>query len=69
MAKVTKANVHLTHVGVTVDVLYEIRRAMRILRRAEKIIVTEHRAIKRKQKQSQEWAESKRIHEHESSKL
>jgi hypothetical protein len=55
-------------VGTTVDVLYEIRRAMRVLRRAEKIIVTEHRAVKRKFKQSQEWAEAKRIREHEAGK-
>lgn len=61
--KLTKANAHLVHVGTTVDVLYEIRRAMRVLRRAEKIIVTEHRAIKRKFKLSQEWRESQRIKE------
>lgn len=61
--KVTKANLHLHPVGLTYDVLYEIRRAMRILRRAEKMITAEHRAAKRKFKQSQEWAESKRIKE------
>ena len=48
-------------VGLTYDVLYEVRRAMRILRRAEKRIVTAHRAEKRRLKESGTWQESKRI--------
>jgi len=47
--------------GLTYDVLYEVRRAMRILRRAEKRIVTAHRAEKRRLKESGEWQQSKRI--------
>lgn len=48
-------------VGLTYDVLYEVRRAMRILRRAEKRIVTAHRAAKRRLKESGVWQESKEI--------
>lgn len=48
-------------VGLTYDVLYEVRRAMRILRRAEKRITSAHRAEKRTRAQSKEWEESKRI--------
>lgn len=50
-----------TPVGLTYDVLYDVRRAMRILRRVEKRIVTAHRAEKRRFKESREWPESKRI--------
>jgi FKBP-type peptidyl-prolyl cis-trans isomerase len=56
-------------VGLTYDMLYEIRRAMRILRRAEKRIVTAHRAEKRMRAQSKEWEESKRIRDDEADKL
>ena len=48
-------------VGLTFDVLYEVRRAMRILRRAEKRIVAAHKAAKRKLKASGEWQQSKAI--------
>jgi len=48
-------------VGLTYDVLYEVRRAMRILRRAERRLVTAHRAEKRRLKESGEWQESKSI--------
>ena len=48
-------------VGLTYDVLYEVRRAMRILRRAEKRIITAHRAEKRRLQKSGEWAQSKAI--------
>lgn len=62
--RVTKANAHKQPIGLTYDVLHEIRRAMRILRQAEKWIVTAHRAEKRRLKaQSDEWKESQRITE------
>lgn len=48
--------------GLTVDVLWEIRKAMRALKRAERMIVREHRAIKKRRGgKSDEWAESQRI--------
>lgn len=47
--------------GITPDLLHDIRRAMRVLRRAEKLIVTHHRAEKRKHAASGEWTEMKRI--------
>ena len=42
-------------VGLTYDLLHEIRRAMRVLRRAEQWIVREHRAVKRRHQKSGEW--------------
>ena len=48
-------------VGLTYDVLYEVRRAMRILRRAERRLVSAHRAEKRARKNSPEWQESRSI--------
>ena len=48
-------------VGLTYDVLYEVRRAMRILRRAEKRIVSAHKAAKRRLMKSGEWQQSKAI--------
>lgn len=48
-------------VGLSYDMLYEIRRAMRILRRCEKRIITAHKAEKRRRAKSNEWREAKRL--------
>lgn len=48
--------------GLTIDVLYEIRKAQRALKRAEKAIIAHHRAVKRaRAAKSNEWEESKRL--------
>jgi len=60
--RTTKANMLDQPFGLTYDVLHELRRAMRILRRAEGWMVKEHRAEKRRAKtRSDEWEESQRI--------
>lgn len=62
--RMTKANAHEHPAGITYDLLHEIRRAMRILRRAEKWIVQKHNAEKRERKKSAEWKEAARIRAH-----
>lgn len=59
----TKTNAHEFPTGITHDLLFEIRKALRTLRRAEKIILQRHRAEKRQRKNSDEWKESARLRE------
>lgn len=63
--RMTKANAHLFPAGITHDLLYEIRKALRTLRRAEKMILQKHRAEKRQHKKSAEWTEATRIRNEE----
>lgn len=59
--RMTKANAHEFPAGITHDLLHQIRKALRTLRRAEKLILQKHRAEKRQQKKSTEWSEAQRI--------
>jgi hypothetical protein len=43
-----KLDLHMQPAGVTADALFEIRKAMRALRRAEKRIQAHHRAEQRR---------------------
>lgn len=52
--------------GLTADVLHEIRKAQRALKRAQTWIEREHRQMKKRKKLlSNEWLESKRIRDEE----
>lgn len=54
--------------GLVFDVLHDIRKAMRTLRHAEKMITAHARAEKRRLKLSGEWQEAKRIQEEATAK-
>lgn len=60
-----KKPIHETPAGLTYDVLHEVKRAMRILRKVEKRIQTEHRAQKRHRAKSDEWQTMQRIKQEE----
>lgn len=49
------------HADLAGDVLYDIRRAMRILRRAERYIAAQIKAEKRRRAKSDEWNELRKI--------
>lgn len=64
----TKRDPHNEPAGLVYDVLHDIRRAMRWLRKAEKSIMAAHRAEKRRRHRSNEWQESARIRDQERKK-
>lgn len=55
-------------IGLTYDILHEVRRALRTLRKVEGWIVREHKAEKRRKMQSDEWREMQRIIKEENRK-